>query len=362
MDKLDKTQTWRFCNNYSIESNKEDTLNLQDAFKVSLKNNQAPRYIDNVGRENIEVPAIILGEQVIHGSGGYEFGAELVMGNALYSSVDQWNDKPVVIYHTEGSAREIANLEQEKVGFIYNAEIIGYEDDPTNIRIKCMLRLDVELLLTHDDGQAIIDKFDSGFIMEMSTGYYLKQLFFQEGTFRGRDYLAMQAEIIPDHLALLPNAVGAYSRDDGGGANRTNQGEPMKDNEKQEIVEIVGNQIDEKLKVIPTDEKISEMVGNAVTEEMTKINASITTINEAIQPLIDKKKEEVENTDKAHTDLVAKVAEKSDLDVEVLNVTPDSVLDKMLQNQVELEAIGKPVIENKEEVYEVNTNPEKKEA
>ena len=359
MDKLDKTQTWRFCNNYSIESNKEDTLNLQDAFKVSLKNNQAPRYIDKLGREHIEVPAIILGEQVIHGSGGYEWGAELVTYNALVMSVEQWNDRPVVIYHTEGSATEIENLEQEKVGFIHSAELIGYDNEPTNIRIKCMLRLDVELLLTHDDGQAIIDKFDSGFIMEMSTGYYLKELIFQEGNFRGRDFLAMQAEIIPNHLALLPNAVGAYSVEDGGGANRFNQGEPMKENE---VLELVGNQLDERLKVIPTDEKISELVGNAVTAKMVEINEAITKLNEVVQPLVDKKKEEVENTDKVHTDLVAKVAEKSDLDVEVLNVTPDSVLEKMLQNQVELEAIGKPVIENKEEVYEVNTNPEKKEA
>lgn len=359
MAKLQMKDTWRFCNNYNIESNKEDILNLQDAFKVSVKNNQAPRYIDKLNREYIEVPAIILGEQVIHGTGGYEFGAELVTYNALVTSVEQWNDRPVVIYHTEGSATEIENLEQEKVGFIHSAEIIGYDDNPTNVRIKCMLRLDVALLLTHDDGQAIIDKFDSGLIMEMSTGYYLKQLIFQEGNFRGRDFLAMQADIIPNHLALLPNAVGAYSVDDGGGANRTNQGEPMKENE---VIELVGNQLDERLKVIPTDEKISELVGNAVSTELVKINEMLTTLNEIVQPLVDKKKEEVTNTEEKHTDLVAKVKEKSGLSLEVLNGTPDEALEEMLQNQVQLEAIGTPVIVNTGEVYEPDTNPKKEEA
>jgi len=36
----------------------------------------------------------------------------------------------------------------------------------------------------------------------------------------------------------------------------------------------------------------------------------LTTLNEIVQPLVDKKKEEVTNTEEKHTDLVAKVKEK----------------------------------------------------
>lgn len=340
MKKLDKEQTFRTCQYYKDTEDKQDIQNLQDAFSVSIVKNQAPRYTDKVGREHIEVPAIILGQQVIHGAGGYEFGAELVCENALYMSINQWNDKPVVIYHTDGSARDIENLENRKVGFVYNAEIIGNDtenNEKSNIRIKCMLRLDVELLREHEDGQTIIDMFDSGRIMEMSTGYYVTNWLWQEGSFRGRDFAAEQVEIMPDHLALLPNAVGAYSVSDGGGANRINEGETMlKENERNEVVEIVDNAMEEKLKEVPTKNELSELkVG---------IETSLNELKELINPIVKEKEEAEISMNEALDALVTKVAEKTGLNKNELAGTPEVVLNHMLQD-AEIPEIPHPDLE-----------------
>jgi len=364
MKKKEKLTEFRLCRQYSDGEIKNEAMNLQNSFKENLVDNQAPRFIDKVGREYIDVPAIILGMQVIHGNGGYEFGAELVTENALWSSINQWNDKPVVIYHTDGSAREIENLVEEKVGFVHSAEVIGaeYDEEVRNPRIKVMLRLDVELLKQHgEDGQLIIDTFDSGNIMEMSTGYWLVEWLFQEGSFRGREFSAIQVEIMPDHLALLPNAVGAYSIQDGGGANRNNKGEPMKDNEiKTFVEETVANLMDEKLKVFPTKEEISEMVGNAIAEKLVSLNDAIKAVDEKVIPLVDNEKKHDEAVDEARVNLIAKVKEKtSSFSDEVLNATPTEVLENMLIEN-ETQAIGRTLEDVKTvEVLGLNTASEK---
>lgn len=347
-----KEKAWRTCEYYKHNSNEKQVGEI----KNELSENLASRYIDKVGREYLDVPAIIIGQQVLHGAGGYEFGAELVTEKALVQSANQWNNIPVVIYHTSESARTIDNLENEKVGFIYNAEVIGYDEDPSNIRLKCMLRLDVGLLKLHEDGDMIINTFDSGNIMEMSTGYFVIDWQWQEGSFRGRDYVAMQNELIPDHLALLPNAVGAYSIDDGGGANRENEGESMKDSDKKEFVALMEETIETKLneilndrlKEVPTTENISDMVGELEKKIDDKLAA-----NEA------KEEEVVVNEDREA--LVLKVMEKG-FTREELEGTSDKILEHMakeeekvfviphedLNKNTESETMNDPDFQNKE--------------
>lgn len=347
-----KEKAWRTCEYYKHNSNEKQVGEI----KNELSENLASRYIDKVGREYLDVPAIIIGQQVLHGAGGYEFGAELVTEKALVQSANQWNNIPVVIYHTSESARTIDNLENEKVGFIYNAEVIGYDEDPSNIRLKCMLRLDVKLLKLHEDGDMIINTFDNGNIMEMSTGYFVIDWQWQEGSFRGRDYVAMQNELIPDHLALLPNAVGAYSIDDGGGANRENEGESMKDSDKKEFVALMEETIETKLneilndrlKEVPTTENISDMVGELEKKIDDKLAA-----NEA------KEEEVVVNEDREA--LVLKVMEKG-FTREELEGTSDKILEHMakeeekvfviphedLNKNTESETMNDPDFQNKE--------------
>lgn len=327
-------KAWRTCEYYTKDNAKDIGV-----IKNELSKNLAERYVDKAGREFVDVPAVILGQQVLHGAGGYEYGAELVTEKALVHSVNQWNNIPVVIYHTSESARTIENLENEKVGYIYNAEVIGYDEKPTKIRLKCMLRLDVELLKLHEEGEMIINTFDSGNVMEMSTGYYVIDWQMQEGSFRGRDYVALQNEIIPDHLALLPNAVGAYSIEDGGGANRENEGESMKDNDRKEVVSLVEETVaskvneilDERLKEVPTTDNISEMVG----EVSAKLEEFIRGFG--------KNEEAEEEEPKANEALVLKVMEKGFTREEV-EALPEKILQHMAKDEEQRFEIPHPTL------------------
>ncbi len=342
-----KEKKLRLYNNRLFGNKKELTNN------VKLVNNKAPRYIDKAGREFIEVPAIILGNTVIWGNGGYDFGAELISKRALRSNLDQWNDKPVVIFHTDGSARDIENLTEEKVGYIFGAELTGYEDDPVNVRLRVTMRLDVELLLLHDDGQLIIDTFDSGEMMEMSTGYFLYDSLYEEGTHNGKEYFGIQLDIMPDHLALLPNAEGAYGFEDGGGANRNNEkGETMKEQEKNDFMELINSALDEKS--IPTKEEVGEMVGNALKDEVKGLTDTLSEIKNGLEEVKEKKvaddlnendlkKEEEEE----RKNLITKVKEKKDYSDEILNGTPTEVLKDMLKEDA-VPVLGRPLEENTE--------------
>jgi len=323
---------WRVCELYKNETDVKAVELAQNSMRDSMSGNQAARYIDKTGREHIEVPAIILGQQVLYGAGGYEYGAELMTEKALVNSVSSWNNVTVTINHTDGSATSIENLEEEKVGFIYNAEIIGYDEDPTHIRIKCMLRLDVEVLKMHDDGEFIIQTFDSGEIMEMSTGYFVTDWLWQEGSFRGVDYVAQQQSITPNHLALLLHAVGAMSILDGGGANRKNKGELMfKDGEKKEIATIFNELIDERLADVPTKNALTELIGG-VTDRLDKMAEQAKPVEVVVEPVVVEEVEEVVEEpakNEAREALVKKVAKNSGLSVEVLNETSDEVLENM---------------------------------
>lgn len=337
---------WRTCEHYKERSKDIGVI------KNELSENLAKRNVDKAGREFIDVPAIILGEQVLYGAGGYEFGAELVTEKALSNSVIQWNNIPVVIYHTGESARTIENLENERVGFIYNAEIIGYDEKPTNVRLKCMLRLDVELLMLHEEGEDIINTFDAGDIMEMSTGYYVKDWQMQEGSFRGQEYVALQNEIIPDHLALLPNAVGAYSIEDGGGANRENEGESMKDSDEKRVAELIDERlekvnelIDERLKEVPTKDNISDLVGK-VSDKMDEVLNKLESKEAEEQ---EKQEEEDVAKNEEREALVEKVMENTGFASEELDGVPEAMLEKLAQNEFGKFSIPHPDIENEQE-------------
>ncbi len=72
--------------------------------------------------------------------------------------------------------------------------------------------------LTRTQNQAIYDALDRGQPMEISTGLYTTNLP-QEGSHNGRWYGHVAVNYRPDHLAILPDQVGACSVRDGCGLN-----------------------------------------------------------------------------------------------------------------------------------------------
>lgn len=173
------------------------------------------------GREHMIVPATIIVAGVLNG--------ELVPPEALADFAEGWNGRPIPIGHpqdAEGNyiiANEPSVIESSVLGQFFNAQFDGQ-------RIQGEMWLDVaKAQRLGGDALDILRRLESGEVVEVSTGYYA-HVEPVAGNYDGTPYRGIQADLVPDHVALLPNEVGACSVADGCGAGRrnvliTNQGQ-----------------------------------------------------------------------------------------------------------------------------------------
>lgn len=143
--------------------------------------------------------------------------ADVPMNNALIPETEfhpqSWNGVPVTIGHPEGegvqngSANSPSALEKWSVGRIFEAEFDG-------TRLKGQAWVDVKKAEQLHPG--IIDALVAGEMMDVSTGYFSDD-FTQKGILNGKEYEVIHKALKPDHLALLPEEVGACSFEEGCG-------------------------------------------------------------------------------------------------------------------------------------------------
>ncbi|GEM_PF-1084312 len=270
------------------------------------------------------VPAIIIGEAVLLGV-GYEY-PELVSRQMIINFAHKWNDTPVVIYHTWDSAKELETIEASLVGRIYKPEILMNEEDDDfeePIRLLVELHINEAWLLKQKKGKDTLDRILRGEMIEVSSGYYLTKFLRQSGKFNDKDFGGIQEDADPDHLAILPDQIGAYSIGMGGGLNRMNQeGEtqPLITNTEKGAVgmfkkRLLSNGSLSEAVVTAMDEKEAERVLNALeagsekarAEEVSRLNAEFITN----YPESEAGKLAIENAAK---ELAVKNADKEDRD------------------------------------------------
>jgi len=270
------------------------------------------------------VPAIIIGEAVLLGV-GYEY-PELVSRQMIINFAHKWNDIPVVIYHTWDSAKELETIEASLVGRIYKPEILMNEEDDDfeePIRLLVELHINEAWLLKQKKGKDTLDRILRGEMIEVSSGYYLTKFLRQSGKFNDKDFGGIQEDADPDHLAILPDQIGAYSIGMGGGLNRMNQeGEtqPLITNTEKGAVgmfkkRLLSNGSLSEAVVTAMDEKEAERVLNALeagsekarAEEVSRLNAEFITN----YPESEAGKLAIENAAK---ELAVKNADKEDRD------------------------------------------------
>lgn len=165
------------------------------------------------GREHLVVPVVALVAGVVNGY--------LVTPAELRAYADAWNGRPVPVRHPrDGSGYVSANtpgtIEAQVVGQFFNARIDGDKlVGELWVDIDKCERLGGEYL-------AVLERLRSGEPIEVSTAYFcdVEQA---TGTYNGKAYTAVQRNLRPDHLALLPDEEGACSWKDGCGAPRVNQ-------------------------------------------------------------------------------------------------------------------------------------------
>lgn len=165
------------------------------------------------GREHVIVPATIIVAGVLNG--------ELVPPEALADFADGWNGRPIPIRHPTDEAGNyiIANepsvIEASVVGQFFNASFDGE-------RIAGEMWLDMaKAQRLGAEAMGLLRRLEAGEVVELSTGYYA-HVEPCAGTYKGKPYTGIQADLVPDHIALLPDEVGACSVADGCGAGRRN--------------------------------------------------------------------------------------------------------------------------------------------
>lgn len=165
------------------------------------------------GRDHIVVPMVMLTEGVHRGSKGPLFypGAE------LEKSCIAWNHKPIVVNHPQINGKDCSAcdpvfLDSRMAGLVLNTR---YDK---KLRAEAWLE---EARMDQVD-KRIREFVNNGQVMEISTGLWVENDGV-EGEWEGEAYLGTAYNHKPDHLALLPDGVGACSTAKGAGLFQLNE-------------------------------------------------------------------------------------------------------------------------------------------
>ncbi len=169
------------------------------------------------GRQHLVVPVVMAVEGVLNGSRGPLF----YPAKELDRSVPHWNGRPVVVYHPDMrfnySAGNPEVFDRQRVGTLFNVRF-----DRKAKALKGEAWLDAERLQAVDP--RVYKAVGKGEVMEVSTGLHT-EADEDAGMHGDRLYIGTARNYQPDHLAILPDIVGACSIKDGAGLCRNEIGE-----------------------------------------------------------------------------------------------------------------------------------------
>jgi hypothetical protein len=194
------------------QANTVVNVNAADQYSV-YKNKQKLNYEIKIttheGKANLVVPVVMMVEGVHSGSQG-----------AIYHSIEElgkfpesWNGIPVVIYHPKNDDGDYVGanspevIEKYQVGRVYNTEVEGK-------KLKAEVWFDEEKL--NAISETTLLAVNETREIEVSLGMFTENEE-KEGTWHGEKYTAIAHNHRPDHLAILPDQVGACSCKDGCG-------------------------------------------------------------------------------------------------------------------------------------------------
>lgn len=171
------------------------------------------------GKKYLVAPLSILVPGVLNGSKGPLFYPPDHVANAA----PKWDGMPIVVYHPTIMGKNVSAthpgvLEKSGIGFVKNSKIgkagrntaHGWFDEE---RTK---KVDVR----------VYNSLIAGKQIELSTGLFTDN---EEtpGVHNGKQYVAVAKNYRPDHLAILPDQIGACSINDGCGVLVNGSGEPI---------------------------------------------------------------------------------------------------------------------------------------
>lgn len=181
---------------------------------VALKANALAHQVQD-GREYAVVQTVVIVEGVLNGA--------LVTAAEIVACAELWNGQVIPLRHPQDaqgnyiSAQDPTVPDADLVGFFRNARV----DDN---RLVGEMWLDVaKIQQVGGDALITLNRLEAGEIVEVSSAYFC-QAAEETGEYKGKRYHEVHRALEPDHIALLPDEVGACSVQDGCGAGRVNAG------------------------------------------------------------------------------------------------------------------------------------------
>lgn len=172
------------------------------------------RHVTENGRAYLVADISLIVPGVLAGSkGALYYPPEETARNAR-----AWDGTPIVVYHPTGPQGEHLSASAPGVQNIGDLRNTTFKD-----KLRTQGWFDVEHTRSVDP--RVLDALEQGRPMEISTGLYTTNDPAPAGaTHNGRPYEWVARDYRPDHLAILPDQVGACSLHDGCGLNVNTQG------------------------------------------------------------------------------------------------------------------------------------------
>lgn len=147
----------------------------------------------------------------------------LYPGDEIKKNAKAWSGVPVTVRHPKVNGQFIsANSpkiqDSQNIGVFYNTT---YDEQGKRLKGEAWINEQKASRLGFDD---LLTRLKEGEIMELSTGLWLDADDSQKGVFNGKAYEGLARNMVPDHLALLPDEKGACSVEDGCGVRANCEG------------------------------------------------------------------------------------------------------------------------------------------
>jgi len=248
---------------------KNEQINKQNTFKLNVS---AAVTKQHEGRDFLVVPVVAVREMALRGVDGYNNGAEFLPAEEIEKSAENWENIAVTYNHTNESAKKRSVIEAHGVGFFWNVRYNSQEKS-----LEGEIWIDKSKALS----KPIVDKINAGEDLEVSTGYKAAS-YRKNGTdSEGREYNAVQVNVVPDQLAVFTEGSGACSISDGCGIKQNESDEKGFEKIKawlaEQIQNLKTNKEDSSMKL--TDKKRAGLIAGLMKanselkkEDLEKLN------------------------------------------------------------------------------------------
>ena len=216
------------------------------------------------GRSYIVAPVVMMVEGVHNGS----HGPILHLAEELGAVPGAWNGIPIVIDHPvdEEGNNISANLpdvmEDEVIGKVFNVHMDGTS-------LKGEVWLDEHLVIAKNP--ELLKYIEQHHPIDVSIGVFTDEEE-KEGEWNNEHYISIARNHRPDHLALLPDGVGACSWEDGCGIRLNKEGGNMADNKddpkKIEVKAILNESLEPDFKCLKDLKEVGVRVTSILNNEM----------------------------------------------------------------------------------------------